>query len=87
MFEEIKYSSEGRLVAIFIDSSKAFDSVKWTWIRVLLYYNVLKELVEAVMSMYYEAKANVKYSDDQFTNFIDLSIGILRGEFKHHIYL
>jgi Reverse transcriptase (RNA-dependent DNA polymerase) len=66
------------LVAIFIDFSKAFDSVKWTWIRaVLLHYNVPEEFVEAVMAMYYGAKAKIKYSNDQFTNFIDLSIGVL----------
>jgi hypothetical protein len=39
-----------------------------------------EELVEAVMSMYYGAKAKVKYSNDQFTNFIDLSIGVLQGD-------
>jgi membrane associated rhomboid family serine protease len=76
IFEEIKDSFQGKLVAIFIDFSKAFDSAKWTWIRaVLLHYNVHEELVEAVMSMYYGAKVKVKYTNDQFTNFIDLSIG------------
>jgi Reverse transcriptase (RNA-dependent DNA polymerase) len=68
------------LLAIFIDFRNAFGAVKWTWIRaVLLHYNVPEELVEAVMSMYYGAKAKVKYSNDQFTNFIDLSIGVLQG--------
>ena len=36
--------------------------------------------MEAVMSMYYGAKAKVKYSNDQFTNFIDLSIEVLQGD-------
>jgi Reverse transcriptase (RNA-dependent DNA polymerase) len=77
---EIKDSSQGTLVAIFIAFSKAFDSVNWTWISaVLLHYYVPEELVEAVMSMYYGAKAKVNYSNDQFTNFIDLSIGVLQG--------
>jgi hypothetical protein len=49
IFEEIKDSSQGKLVAIFIDFSKDFDSV-----------NVPEELVEAVMSMYHGAKAMVK---------------------------
>jgi hypothetical protein len=31
------------------------------------------------MSIYYGGKAKVKYSNDQFTNFIDLSIGV-RGD-------
>ena len=81
IFEEIKDSSEGKLVAIFIDFSKAFDSVKWTWIRaVLLHYNVPEELVAAVMSMYNGAQAKVRYNNDQFTNYIDLSIGVLQGD-------
>jgi hypothetical protein len=37
-------------------------------------------LVEALISMYCGAKAKVKYSNDQFTNFIDLSIGVLQGD-------
>jgi hypothetical protein len=46
LFEKLKDSSKDRLdrVAKFIDFSKAFDSVKWTWIRaVLLHYNVPEE--------------------------------------------
>jgi hypothetical protein len=30
--------------------------------------------------MYYGAKTKVKYSNDHFTNFIDLIIGVLQGE-------
>jgi hypothetical protein len=52
-----------------------------TWISaVLLHYNVPDELVEAVMSMHYGAKAKVKCRNDQFTNLIDLSIGVLQGD-------
>jgi Reverse transcriptase (RNA-dependent DNA polymerase) len=88
IFEEIKDSSQGKLVTIFIAFRKAFDSVRWTWIRAaLLHYNVLDELVEAAMSMYYGAKAKVKYSNDQLTNFIDLSIGVLQGGETLAIYL
>jgi hypothetical protein len=36
--------------------------------------------LKTVMSMHYGAKAKVKYSNDQFTNFIDLSIGVLQGD-------
>jgi hypothetical protein len=32
------------------------------------------------MSMYYGATAKVKYSNDQFTNFIDLGIGVPQGD-------
>jgi hypothetical protein len=45
---------------------------------VLLHYSVPEEFVVAVMSMYYGAKAKVKYSKDQFANFIDL--GVLKGD-------
>jgi hypothetical protein len=40
---------------------------------VLLHNDVPEELVEIVMSLY-------KYINDQFTNFIDLSIGV------HYLY-
>jgi hypothetical protein len=55
IFEEIKDSSEGRLVAI--------DSVKWTWIRaVILRYNEPEALVDAVMFLCNEAYyAKVRY--------------------------
>jgi Reverse transcriptase (RNA-dependent DNA polymerase) len=36
IFEKIKDSSQGKLIAIFIDLRKAFDSVKWTWIHAIL---------------------------------------------------
>jgi hypothetical protein len=45
-----------------------------------VHYNAPEELVEAVMSMYYGAKAKVKYSNDRFANFIDLSIRVLQGD-------
>jgi hypothetical protein len=32
------------------------------------------------MSMDYGAKAKVKYSNDQFTNVIDISTGVLQGD-------
>jgi hypothetical protein len=47
-----------------------FDSV-------LLHYNVPEELVTAAMSFYYGAQAKVRYDSDQFTNYIDISIGVL----------
>jgi hypothetical protein len=33
-----------------------------------------------VTSVYYGAQAKVKYSNERFTNFIDLSIGVLKGD-------
>ena len=76
IIEEVQDSSQGKLIGIFIDFSKAFHSVKWTWIRaVLLHYNVPICIVDAVMSLYTGATAKVKY-DDTFTDFIPLSTGV-----------
>jgi hypothetical protein len=81
IIEEIQDSDSGKLIAIFIDFSKAFDSVSWDWIRaILLHYNVPVCLVEAIMSIYYGAKAKVRYDNDKFTDFIDLSVGVLQGD-------
>jgi hypothetical protein len=71
----------GKLVAIFIDFSKAFDSVNWEWSRaILLHYNVPVSLVNSIMSLYYGAKAKVRYDTDKFTDFIELCIGVLQGD-------
>jgi len=71
---------EGKLIGIFIDFSKAFDSVKWPWIRaVLLHYNVPLSMVDAIMSLYIGASTKVKY-DNTFTDFIPLSTGVLQGD-------
>jgi hypothetical protein len=56
LFEEVKDSSTAKLVSIFIDFSKAFDSIDWNYIEnILLSYGVPNELVEAIMSIYYGA--------------------------------
>ena len=81
VIEEIQDSELGKLIAIFIDFSKAFDSVNWEWIRaILLHYNVPVFLVDSIMSLYYGAKAKVRYDTDKFTDFIELCIGVLQGD-------
>jgi hypothetical protein len=66
IIEEIQDSELGKLVAIFIDFSKAFDSVNWEWIRaILLHYNVPVFLVDSIMSLYYGAKAKVRYDTEK----------------------
>lgn len=53
LIEEI-IDSRGKFIAIFVNFSKAFHSIKWDWIRaILLHYNVPSLLVEAVMSLYH----------------------------------
>ena len=81
LIEEIQDSELGKLIAIFIDFSKAFDSVSWDWTRaILLHYNIPLFLVDSIMSLYFGAKAKVRYSGGKFTQFIDLSIGVLQGD-------
>ena len=81
IIEEIQDSDLGKLVAIFIDFSKAFDSVSWEWISaILLHYNVPAFLVDSIMSLYHGAKAKVRYDTGKFTDFIDLSVGVLQGD-------
>ena len=57
LIEEINSTKDGKLAAIFIDFSKAFDSVDWNYIEnILLAYDVPKPLVDAIMSLYYGAQ-------------------------------
>ena len=75
IIEEIQDSELGRLIVVFIDFCKAFDSVYWAWIRaILLHYNVPLSLVEAIMSIYYGARVKVRFDSEQFTDYIDLRL-------------
>ena len=81
IIEEVRDSELGKLVLVFIDFSKAFDSVSWDWIRaILLHYNVPIALVDVIMSLYAGAKAKVRYDTDKFTDYISLSVGVLQGD-------
>ena len=67
-------------MAIFVDFSKAFDSVEWNYIEgVLLAYGVPLEIVDAIMSVYYGAQAAVKVGGEISTPF-DLGVGVLQGD-------
>jgi hypothetical protein len=69
-----------RLISVFIDFSKAFDSIDWNYIEnILIAYDVPKEIVDAVMSVYYGAKAAVKY-DGSISEYFDLGVGVLQGD-------
>jgi hypothetical protein len=81
LIEEIRDSQTGKLVSIFIDFTKAFDSVNWSWMRaILLAYNVPIKLVDTIMSLYHGATAKVKLENNEFTDFISLSSGVLQGD-------
>ena len=67
IIEEVKDSADAKLIAIFIDFSKAFDSINWNWIKIILKsYNVPDILINAIMSMYNGSKAKVKVDNDNY---------------------
>ena len=68
------------LMWLFIDFTKAFDTVSWTFLRaVLLAYRVPVKLVNAIMSLYDGATARVRTSDG-LTEPITLGQGVLQGD-------
>jgi hypothetical protein len=80
LIEEVVSTKHAKLIAVFIDFSKAFDSVSWNYIEnILLAYDVPKQLCKAIMSLYYGAKASVKINDTT-TDFFDLGVGVLQGD-------
>jgi hypothetical protein len=81
LFEEIQRTQTGKIAAVFIDFSKAFDSVDWNYIENILRsaYCVPDELVDCIMSMYYGAKAAVR-SNGQLSDFFELGVGVLQGD-------
>jgi exonuclease III len=69
------------LIAIFIDFSKAFDSVKWTYIEAILAaYAVPPLLINAIMALYRGASATVSTQFGLSPESIDLSVGVLQGD-------
>ena len=80
LMEETSSTKTGKLLAVFIDFSKAFDSVDWNYIEnILLSYDVPKDLVDAIMSVYYGAQASVKAGSSLSESF-DLGVGVLQGD-------
>ena len=78
--EEVCSMKDSRLITVFIDFTKAFDSIDWNYIdNILLAYDVPNEIVDAVMSVYYGAKAAVKYNGT-ISDYFDLGVGILQGD-------
>ena len=57
---------------IFIDSSKAFDSIHWGKMeQILLLYSLHKETVAAIMMLYKNTKVKVRYPDGD-TDYFDM---------------
>ena len=81
IIEETQSVKDKKLVTVFVDFSKAFDSVDWNYIEgILIAYDVPKEIVDAIrMSVYYGAQAAVKVNGD-ISNFFELGVGVLQGD-------
>ena len=64
---------------LFIDFSKAFDSIhRGKMKEILSAYGIPKETVDAIMIMYQDTQSMVR-SPDGDTDFFDISAGVLQG--------
>ena len=80
IIEETQSVKGKKLVSVFVDFSKAFDSVDWNYIEgILLAYGIPEEIVDAIMSVYYGAQAAVKVNGG-ISDFFDLGVGVLQGD-------
>jgi len=81
LLEGCATKADQNLIAIFIDFSKAFDSVKWSYIEAILgAYSVPPILIKAIMSLYRGAQATVSTQFGMSHENIDLSVGVLQGD-------
>ena len=75
-----KISKDKRLLLIFIDFSKAFDSINWKVLRnILLAYQIPEKLVDSILQLYYNTVAKVK-SDGILSSDININVGVLQGD-------
>ena len=67
-------------VMVFIDFSKAFDSINHTiMFRILSAYDIPKRLLDAIMLIYKDLKAKV-VSPDGDTEYFDILAGVMQGD-------
>ena len=79
-FNIAKTKKNFRLVCTFIDFCKAFDSVKWSYIKaILIAYHVLVMFVNAIIALYDGASAEVVTSNGTFDE-IKSSVGVLQSD-------
>ena len=68
------------LVLLFIDFSKAFDSIhRGKMKEILLAYGIPEETVAAIMMLYQNTRSMVR-SPDGDTDFFDIVAGVLQGD-------
>jgi hypothetical protein len=77
---ECKHTKESPLVIMFLDFSKAFDSIRWSSMdSILRVYGVPDKLRTAIMSIYYGTSAHVR-TQDGISNPFPLTVGVLQGD-------
>ena len=65
---------------LFVDFSKAFDSIDRTKLEQILYaYGIPAKVVQAIMMLYRNTKAKIR-SPDGDTDFFDILAGVLQGD-------
>ena len=65
---------------MFEDYSKAFDSIhREKMEQILLAYGLPKEIVTAIIMLYWKTKGKVRSSDGD-TDFFDSDVGVLQGD-------
>ena len=67
-------------ILLFIDFSKAFDSIDRLKLKYILSaYGITKEMINAIMILYTNTRAMVR-SPDGDTPFFDITTGVLQGD-------
>ena len=65
---------------LFVDFSKAFDSIHRGKVeQILLVYGLPKQTVATIMMLYKNTKVKV-HSPDGFTDYFDIIVGVLQGD-------
>ena len=84
ILEQCRVRQNSNCVAVFVDFSKAFDSVSRARMELILHsYGIPRKIVKAIMSMYSCTSATVITPDGQSDPF-DITAGMLQGDTLSH---
>ena len=80
ILEQCRVRQNTNCVAVFVDFSKAFDSISRSRMELILSsYGIPHKIVKAIMSMYLYTSATVITPDGQSDPF-DITAGVLQGD-------
>ena len=80
VFEQCRLKQGTRCVSVFIDYSKAFDSISRSMMqKILLAYGIPEKVVRMIMRLYNGSKAHVMTADGPSDEF-DITAGVLQGD-------